>query len=120
MNLQEINLPPRPDAEAELSRCIREVSQDPEIAEIWVYGSCARGEATADSDVDLLVVKSSNAVPESRMGLEMARKISRLKLKLPVEAVVVTKDLLFERLKKPFGIYSDLARNGRRLYARQT
>jgi len=119
MNLKEITLPSRPDAEAEFSRCIREVSQDPEIAEIWVYGSCARGTATAESDVDLLVVKSTNAKPDKRMGLEMARKISRLRLNLPVEAVVVTKDLLLERLKKPFGIYSDLARNGRRLYARQ-
>jgi hypothetical protein len=54
------------------------------------------------------------------MGLEMARKISSLKLNLPVEAVVVTTDLLLERLKKPFGIYWDLARNGRRIYARST
>ena len=120
MNLKDIKLPPKPGAEAELTRCIQEVSQDPEIAEIWLYGSCARGTPTAESDVDLLVVKSATAAPNRRMGLEMARKISRLKLNLPVEAVVVTKDLLLERLKKPFGIYWDLARYGRRIYARST
>lgn len=33
------------------------------VTELWVFGSAARGEATADSDVDLLYVRGPNAAP---------------------------------------------------------
>jgi predicted nucleotidyltransferase len=120
MITKDIKLPPKPGTEHDLDRCIREVSTDPEIAEIWLYGSCAKGNPTPESDVDLLVVKSETSEPSRHMGLEIARKISRLRLNLPVETVVVRRDLFLERMKKPFGIYWDLAHHGKLLYARQS
>jgi predicted nucleotidyltransferase len=35
-------------------------SRNPEIEEIWLYGSYARGEATEASDLDLAVVPAGN------------------------------------------------------------
>jgi predicted nucleotidyltransferase len=93
---------------------------DPEIDEIWLYGSCAKGNPGPESDVDLLVVKSDTAASSRHMGLEIARKISRLRLNLPVETAVVRRGLFLERMKKPFGIYWDLAHHGKLLYARQS
>ena len=118
MATEEINLPPKPRADDDLDRCIREVSADPDVAEIWLYGSCAKGNPTPESDVDLLIVKSETSEQSPHMGIEIARKISRLRLNLPVESAVVRRDVFLERMKKPFGIYWDLAHHGKLLYAR--
>jgi predicted nucleotidyltransferase len=118
MTIKDIKLPPKLGAKDDLDRCIREVSTDPDVAEIWLYGSCAKGNPTSESDVDLLIVKSETSAPSPHMGLEIARKISRLRLNLPVETAVVRRDLFLERMKKPFGIYWDLAHHGKLLYAR--
>jgi predicted nucleotidyltransferase len=120
MNTKDIKLPAKSGAEQDLERCIREVSADPEISEIWLYGSCAQGITSPESDVDLLIVKSQSSASSPRMGLDIARRISRLRLNLPIEAAVVTRDLFVQRMKKPFGIYQDLSRHGKLLYARQS
>lgn len=111
---------PKLGAAQDLQRCVQEVSTDPEVSEIWIYGSCAKGNPSPESDVDLLVVKTESSPPSRRMGLEIARKVSRLKLNLPIETAVVSRELFVRRMKKPFGIYQDLARCGKLLYARQS
>jgi len=112
-----ITLPPNPQASVEISRCVDALAKDPKVVEIWVFGSCAHGTPGTDSDVDLLVVREEEA-QSRRMGLNTARQISSLKLSVPIEAVVVSKETLRERLSNPFGIYRDLADYGKRIYAR--
>ena len=93
-SFKDIELPPKPSAAAEVSRCVDALAQDPKVSEIWIFGSRARGTPSLDSDVDLVVVREEgeNSPSPSRMGLDAARRISRLKLSLPVEAVVVSKE----------------------------
>lgn len=118
ISLSDISLPPTQEASREITRCVDALAKDPKVTEIWVFGSCAHGMPGPDSDVDLLVVRESGDKVSSRVGLEAARRISRLKLSLPVEAVVISKEILRERLAKPFGIYRDLADFGKRIYER--
>lgn len=66
---------PDPPAQGFLLKWLRRLStegllQDP--IHIVVYGSCARGDATPRSDVDLLVILASNAPRASRIELTAA------------------------------------------------
>lgn len=46
----------------ELTAAVRQMNAErPEIEEVWLFGSLARGEATPGSDADLLVILSSSA-----------------------------------------------------------
>ena len=45
---------------------------DPELAQVVLYGSPARGEAHPDSDVDVLVVVKGDVKPETQALLRKA------------------------------------------------
>lgn len=100
----------------EIFRCVDSLAQDSTVAGIWVFGSCARSSNGLDSDVDLLVVREEESLV-ARIGLNDDRQISALKLSLPVEAFVVGRVILHERLAKLISIYRDHGDNGKRVYA---
>lgn len=58
------------DAIADFKRGIERL-YGPRLRKLLLYGSCARGDATADSDVDLLVVLEGDIIP----GREINRMI---------------------------------------------
>ena len=49
-----------------LLRCVQAVQEEDPNARIVLYGSQARGEATAESDVDILVLLSSDLPSQER------------------------------------------------------
>ena len=55
------------DRDALISRLRRIASgiadDDPDVIEIRLHGSLVRGEATPDSDIDLLIIKSADPAP---------------------------------------------------------
>jgi predicted nucleotidyltransferase len=52
----------RPRAIAEIRAAVRRLlAQKPEVREAWLFGSLARGDATARSDADLLFVVDQDA-----------------------------------------------------------
>ena len=57
--------------------------------QIWLFGSVARGEATEDSDVDLLVVLPDNHGIE-RPCLTAKLAIGETKTCVPTDVVVIT------------------------------
>ncbi|MBS7288451.1 MAG: nucleotidyltransferase domain-containing protein [Candidatus Freyarchaeota archaeon] len=80
----------------ELARKVKSIvrSIDPD-AKVYVFGSAVRGEATATSDIDVMVVTE---ITERKY--DMMVKVYK-DVKEPVELHVVTKDLL-ERWYKRF------------------
>jgi len=65
---------------------IKAYFQDKPISKAWVFGSFARGEEKASSDIDIMV----SLVPGTRMGLSFFGMIIDLEkiLKRPVDLVV--------------------------------
>jgi len=81
---------------------------------IIVFGSAARGEMTADSDVDLLVV-----MPEGTHHLHTAQDLhTRLfGIPVPVDIVVATPSDLERYGNSPGLIYREALGEGRAVYA---
>ena len=62
---------------------------------IILFGSCAYGDPTANSDIDLLVVTNSNRFPrnyreKSELYLEVSRRIRDIRQQIPVDLIVHT------------------------------
>ncbi len=104
MNINELN--------KEIVRRIVRVS-DPE--EIVLFGSHARGDASPESDIDLMVVKSG--VQHRR---KEAVKIYRalLGLGVPIDIIVATPEIL-EKYKDRWSlIYHKVLKEGKTIYER--
>jgi predicted nucleotidyltransferase len=96
----------------EIKRRILAVS-DPE--QIILFGSHARGNAGADSDVDLLVIENDVDAPRR----ESVRLRNALRgLLVPVDVLVATSEQV-ERYRDAVGlIYRSILRDGRVIYER--
>ena len=82
---------------------------------VFVFGSCARGEVTPDSDLDLAVL-----VPEERRNEipELRRRIGRElePIRMSVDLVMVTEDY-FSRFDSSINsIYYKIAHEGKLVY----
>jgi predicted nucleotidyltransferase len=81
---------------------------------ILLFGSAARGEAHADSDLDILVV-----APEGTVRRHTAQMIyvNLIGFGLPVDVIVATESDLRAYGDSPGLIYSSALREGRVIYA---
>lgn len=87
---------------------------DPE--QIILFGSRARGDASADSDVDLLVIKDDVESPRA----EAARIYRALAgLRTPIDVVVVRSDYVQRHRNTVGTVVRPALREGRVLYARR-
>ena len=86
------------------------------VEEIWLFGSCARGDARPDSDVDLLVVLADKH-GLARPTLECYRAIQRLHSGIPFDVVATTRTIWERDSADRFGPIGDAAREGIKLYA---
>lgn len=102
-----------PAAVAEAVRRIVAVA-DPD--RIVLFGSLARGEATAASDMDLLVVKNV----ADRRGLAQRIYRSLIGVGRPVDVVVVTADDVQRFGQSPATVIAPALREGVLLYERRT
>lgn len=86
---------------------------DPEL--ILLYGSFAKGQATVDSDVDLLVVVAGEARTR-----ELAAELRELVdgLPVPVDLKVITKQRMEDRRQGPHGFLRSILSSGVMLYER--
>ena len=82
---------------------------------VVLFGSCARGNLTADSDLDLLVIKESE-LRRDRRAQEIYRLFSRRQF--PLDIVVYTPDEVAECLKTDGSFVKDILEHGRILYDR--
>ena len=78
-----------PASENEISEFAAAIRRRMPARQIWLFGSMARGEATADSDVDLLVVLPDDHGIE-RPCLMAKLAIGETKTCVPTDVVVIT------------------------------
>jgi predicted nucleotidyltransferase len=83
---------------------------------IYLFGSHARGEATADSDLDFLMVVSSSDQPRYRRA-QQARKALRV-IPVPKDVIVLTQDEWDREGRVPVSLVNTVRREGRLLHAR--
>jgi len=113
---EAITLPPWPGAAEAFDAAIEALIDEFGAEEIWVFGSCARGQTTRESDVDLMIVRSARpACP--RPSWEALAVIGPFH-RIPMDLFVITPELWGRRRQKPQGVYLDIVRNGKQIYAR--
>jgi uncharacterized protein len=100
-------------SEAILQEIVRRVVEAAKPEKIILFGSAARGEMGPDSDVDLLVVKST----AYRRKLAQTIYKNLLGLTQPVDVVVATPDDLERYACTPALVFESALREGRIVYA---
>lgn len=85
---------------------------------IVLYGSYAYGTPDESSDIDLLIIKETDARPIDRR-IAVRRLVSDIRRKLPFSPLVLTPDELSERLSMRDDFFVDITTKGRILYERE-
>src|SRR5512139_3434520 len=93
-------------AQAQIDRLLRRAADDPEVLAVLLFGSTARGEARAQSDVDVCLVLT--AAPRSRVRAEEKRMAYLGDVDLDVQ--------VFQSL--PLYVRTRVLRDGRVLFCR--
>ncbi len=106
----------REKAEPVIAEAARRLVAEFQPEQVWLFGSYAWGEPTADSDLDLFVIVSSSDVNSLGRAQEAHRALSGLEL--PKDVIVKTRDEV-DRVKslKPTLTFKILS-EGRLLYGR--
>jgi predicted nucleotidyltransferase len=99
----------------DLARMLETLVQtfQPEIA--YVFGSQARGDATFDSDVDLLLVVTSSDEPKHRRAQAAYQATGRQSL--PTDILIWTRAEFDRQRSNPATLPGTILREGRVLYA---
>jgi predicted nucleotidyltransferase len=100
--------------EATINKAVELLRQAAPGATIIVFGSCARGEITEDSDLDVLVVEPN--VTSRHEEMVRLRKVLR-SLGIPADVLVASKDTFDYWSDTPNTIYYEVAREGRVFHA---
>lgn len=91
----------------------RTLAEETQPERIILFGSCARGDAWKDSDLDLLVIESEVA----DRGREMVRLRRGLRsLRLPVDLLVYSAADVARWGQESGGVFSCALRKGRTVY----
>ena len=98
-----------------LDRIVTALRQAVPVEEIWLFGSCARGEAKPDSDLDLLVVLPDNH-GLARPMLQCYRAVAGRHSGVPADVVATTRSLWERDSADGFGVAGDAFRDGVKLY----
>lgn len=108
-----------PTAADFLARALAALRQSLPVEEVWLFGSCARGEAEPDSDLDLLVVLEENH-GLVRPNLACYQVVARIWPRPPVDVIAISKSRWEEEQRHPFGLFGDVLVQGVCLYARRS
>ena len=86
---------------------------------IYLFGSCARGSHTADSDVDLLIVEDQRFGPDRNRWSELKRIRKALRpFRVPKDVLVYSRDE-FEKWEDSINhVIAHAVREGKLLYER--
>lgn len=99
-----------------LDRLVRRIIEAYRPARILLFGSHAAGQASKDSDLDLLVVKNTDEPPFARR-VTLRRLCRDPQRRIPVDFLVVTPTELEERLAAGDPFLTAIVEQGREVYA---
>jgi predicted nucleotidyltransferase len=100
--------------EAKIKQAVELLRQAAPSSTLIVFGSCAQGTITEDSDLDVLVVEPTVTSPHN----EIVRLSDVLRpLRIPVDVLVASKETFDYWADTPNTIYYDAAREGRVFHA---
>ena len=102
-------------ADACLAEVVRRLVAALQPERIYLFGSRARGEATPESDYDVLVVVSRTA--EAPYDLERQAYSALVGLAMPVDVVVMSRERFERRRKVAASLPATVEREGKLLYA---
>ena len=97
-------------------RIVSALRQAVPVEEIWLFGSCARGDAKPGSDLDLLVVLSDHH-GLARPTLACYRAVRKLHTGIPTDVMAISHSRWEQEQAHPFGLFGDVCREGVKLYA---
>jgi predicted nucleotidyltransferase len=88
---------------------------------IYLFGSCARGNATGDSDVDLLVVEDQRFGPDRSRWSELKRIRKALRsFRVPKDVLVYSQDEFEKWEDSTHHVIAHAVTEGKLLYERRT
>ncbi|MFQ6099784.1 MAG: nucleotidyltransferase domain-containing protein [Anaerolineae bacterium] len=99
-----------------LDRIVHTLAREYRPHQIILYGSQAYGVPGQISDIDLLIVKDSQASPYQR-AVHVRRLLRDPQRRIPVDLLVVTPAELEERLKRGDQFLQTIISHGEVLYA---
>jgi predicted nucleotidyltransferase len=99
----------------ELARVIERLAEAFQPERIYVFGSQARGEATPNSDIDLLIVVAQADEPAHRLA-QVAYRIATPH-SLALDLLVMPRDEFESRSRAASSLPATVLREGRVLYA---
>lgn len=93
-----------------------EVSKKFKVKQVLVFGSVARGEATEDSDLDILIILSDKVTHRLRNSIsDMAFEIN-LKYETNISLMIFDEEMWNSDIMKLTPFYSDVVRDGVAIY----
>jgi predicted nucleotidyltransferase len=104
--------------EQRIDQIVGKIRQDYEPQKIVLFGSYAHGEPTEDSDIDLFIVKETNARMVDRF-VEVKRLIYDPESRIPVSPLVYTPEEVTERLRSGDDFVKEVMREGKVLYEKK-
>src|SRR5438046_5247484 len=101
-------------SESEIQSLADKIVREFHPGKVLLFGSHARGDARADSDVDLMVIIASDEHP-SRTAAEITNRVHRRNY--AVDLIVRSPETVRRRMKMNDWLMRDVTREGRVLYA---
>jgi predicted nucleotidyltransferase len=98
-----------------IAQLVETIAREYRPQKVILFGSYARGRPTEDSDIDLLIIKDTDARMVDRF-VEVKRLIYDPQLRVPVSPLVYTPRELEERLDMEDDFVKEIIREGTVLY----
>lgn len=83
---------------------------------IILFGSCASGKISPDSDIDILIIKNIKNKSFAQRWLEIAKLTRDFKRRIPLEPLVFTPSEINQRLKNNDFFIKNIIQKGRIIY----
>lgn len=99
----------------ELDNIVRVLTETGVVSQIFLFGSCARGEDTSDSDIDLCVLTTEKGRHPIDIAVDLNCKVSRVQT-MPIDILGYEKDYFYSHAKRPTSFEHEIAKNGVRVY----
>lgn len=88
-----------------------------DICKMYLYGSCARGDYTTESDVDIMIILKCDKEKLKTYRKQISRLASRIGLENDIEVSLLLRDKeSFESGQRILPFYQNVAREGITIY----